>query len=62
MSLPRGRGRWIAWACVALGLLIVLFSLLRLLTGRGGVLALIVGLPVLAYGVFMLRAVRRTRS
>lgn len=59
---PRhARGTWIAWSCIAFGLLIVLYAGLRFVAGGGGVLALVVGAPALAYGVFMLRAVRRVR-
>lgn len=62
MSLKRARGEWIAWLCIALGLLVALYSALRLVSGRGGALGVAVGLPTLTYGVLMLRAVRRVEE
>ena len=58
---PHARGRSIAWFCVGLGLLISLYSVVRLFRGEGGALILFVGLPTVAYGVLMLRSVKLRR-
>ena len=60
MGTKHARGTWIARCCIALGLGVILFSVARFATGSGGVLALVVGLPVLLYGLYMHRALRRT--
>lgn len=51
-----------AWLCILLGLVVILYSVARFTSGRGGILALAVGLPVVAYGIFMLRAVRNVQG
>ena len=47
---------------MALGLLVAAYSAVRLVRGTGGALTLAVSVPLLAYGVLMLRAVRRVRG
>ena len=59
MESTNTKGKWIAIACIVLGLIVILYSSARLIRGAGGILALVVGLPILAYGILMFRAVRR---
>lgn len=62
MDIQHAKGKWIAWFCIVLGLIVVLYSIGRIVVGGGGTLALVVGLPVFIYGILMLRAVRKVKK
>lgn len=62
MDAKHARGRSFAYLCIAVGLFVSVYAAVRLARGGAGTLFLVVGVPVLAYGLLMLRALRRLRA